>query len=252
MNTRLYIDGIFKKGEQIILSNERSHYLLNVLRIKREKTLIIFNENIGDLISVVKNIKKNKITLEIIDQIKLPKKTQEIHLAFPPLKHLALFFLAQKCTELGVTNFWPIITKRTVNKFNSNKFSEYLLSSTQQCGRFFIPSIKKIQYLGIFLNSWFKNIPLIILVEPGTKVPSYKELELSKIKTIKKILDNQVNQIGFMIGPEGGFSEEDLNILNSFQNIYYINLNQFILRSETSAIFAISFFQLLINEKDTK
>ena len=136
--------------------------------------------------------------------------------------------MIQKSTELGVTNFIPIIFNRTVvRKINLDRLRKIVVEASEQSNRINIPSIEEPTTLKNFLNKNQEKINLIL-----TDLNS-RTTKLNKDKLLSK--SNCV-----IIGPEGDFSESERVEIGKFKGIYKLSLGENILRAETAAISALS------------
>jgi 16S rRNA (uracil1498-N3)-methyltransferase len=151
---------------------------------------------------------------------------KKIGLAFSPIKPHNTGLIIEKCTELGVTDFWPIITKFTNYTFKHQKMEVTAKSAVEQCGRLDIPVLHQETSFESFVNALPADFMWISAMERLGK----------QYQSIFNI-DTSSNNCGFIIGPEGGFSEIERSRLLSLT--LPITLSSNILRSETAAIACI-------------
>jgi 16S rRNA (uracil1498-N3)-methyltransferase len=225
--TRIFSAGNLS-NKIIILSNLADiHYLVKVMRKRVADQILLFNNKDGEFIVKIIEIKPKQITFEAIEQIRQPEPQEEINLIFAPIKQNRMMFLLEKATELGVTILTPIQTSHSVvDKVNIDKWQIYIKEATEQCRRLSLPQIKPLASLNSFLNTWPED-QLIYLCNETEKSTNFGQ--------IKKSLP-----INIMIGPEGGFSVQELEILTAKKFITSVHLGRNILRSETAAITAIA------------
>lgn len=223
--TRLYTPSQITSGLHI-LSEPQSHYVQVVLRKKIGDSIKLFNETNGEWNATISQITKRAVTVNVENLIRQPIKLIERFLAFAPIKHDALGFLAEKITELGVTHVQPIITEYTqVHKFPAERFQKQMVDAAQQCERFDIPQLYPPKKLNLFL----KEMPSHIKFYAALERTSRPEIEL-----------NKTQPMGFIIGPEGGFSPHEKNLLLNHSNLKPISLGSLILRAETASIACLS------------
>lgn len=208
------------------MNKDQRHYLEKVLRFKQKEHFIGFNERDGEW-----KIIFEKPQYRCISQIQEPVKTETCWLAFSPIKHDPMNFLIEKATELGVTDLQPIICERTNNhRFNIERLTKNVIESSQQCERFDIPKVHKPLLLKDFLSTL------------SGEVHWYTALERSNMESIEVEFP-----VGFIIGPEGGWSMQEQLMLKKITKS--ISLGKNILRAETAAIVCLS-ARVLVKDVD--
>jgi 16S rRNA (uracil1498-N3)-methyltransferase len=214
--TRLYLPIELSVNTTIYLDKQQIHYLAKVMRFKDGEIFTAFNSECGEW-----QVKFNKESCICLTQTKEPLKSPQLWLAFAPIKHDALSFLIEKATELGVTNLQPILTDHTNSqRINLERIKKQAIEASEQCERLDVPTI----HAPIHLNKFIAALP--------TNINWYFAMERSTHdKIIKK-------PCGFIIGPEGGWSETEKKLLN--QKVTPISLGNNILRAETAAITCLS------------
>ena len=213
------------------LNKSQSHYVNKVMRIKVNEVFSLFNSS-GEWEAKILEISKNIVEFIITKQLRHKENTKELWLAFSPIKSNYFNFMLQKATELGITKFFPIIFDRTVvRKLNKERIKKVIVEASEQSNRINIPSIENLQNLKSFLN----NKMNLIFTDLNSKV----------IKLDLKKLTN--NPTCIIIGPEGDFSENERDLIQSFKAVQSIKINENILRSETAAISAISIINYYLN-----
>lgn len=229
--TRLFVQ-LSLKSEIINFSSLPDiHYLINVMRKKVKDQILIFNSLDGEYLAEIIEIRNKSMSFKILEQVRKPVLEDEINLIFAPIKQSRLIFLLEKATELGVSNFIPIQTKHSVvDKINLSKWNIYLKEAAEQSNRISIPNINTLEKLDIFLRNWKKSKKIILCNE--------KEDSLPFIYALKKV--DKLDGMNIMIGPEGGFSKEEISLLKSKDFIISSHLGERILRAETAAISAIT------------
>ena len=234
---RLFIKTEIKEQSLINLSAMNSHYISNVLRIRENQKLSIFNGEQGEWKGIIKKLNNKKCSILIEKQIKKQEKENILNIIYTPIKGNRNYYLIEKITELGISNIFPIITERSViKKFNYERANNCAVAAAQQSGRLSIPKINEFKNLENLLLIWDKKNHIIFCDETENKknFNNLFDIELkSKINTI-------------LIGPEGGFSSKEKIFLKSFNYIHALSLGKRILRADTAAISALA---LLINKK---
>ncbi|MGB4191874.1 MAG: 16S rRNA (uracil(1498)-N(3))-methyltransferase [Rickettsiales bacterium] len=234
--TRLFVPEDLKREIVEITNIADLNYLANVMRKKISDVIHVFNSQDGEYLAEITNITKKKIILNIKNKTKDPIKEKNIiNLIFAPIKHPRMTFLIEKATELGVTNFIPIQTKHSVvDKLNLEKINIHIKEAAEQCERISLPSISPLITLNQLLITWPKEKNIILCNE--------KEKELSLLSYLQQIKSPQ-ESISIMIGPEGGFSLQELNSLKEKPYIASVHLGSRVLRAETASLYSLSVTQ---------
>ena len=231
-NIRLFFSNTLSAKMTDKLDKPQSHYLVKVMRVKKNEFFSLFN-SYGEWEAKVLGILNGIVQFKIIKQIRNKESSKEIWLAFSPIKSNYQNFMIQKATELGVTKFLPIIFNRTiVRKINKERLEKIVIEASEQSNRLNVPLIEKAQNLKNFLK--LNSMDLI-----------FTDLNSDNKKIDKSKLTNK--PICIIIGPEGDFSETEREEILSFKNVQALKINENILRSETAVISAISILNYVIN-----
>ena len=233
-NIRLFYPEILSLNLNSKLEKSQSHYVNKVMRVKVNEIFSLFNSS-GEWEVKVKEITNGIVEFIVTKQLKHKENSQELWLAFSPIKSNYFNFMIQKATELGVTKFLPIIFDRTiVRKINRDRLQKIIIEATEQSNRIDVPSIEKHQNLKKFLSENKDKIDLIF-----TDLNSEnKKLDTKKLTTKPTCI---------IVGPEGDFSESEREEVLTFEGVKQIKINENILRSETAAISAISIINYILN-----
>jgi 16S rRNA (uracil1498-N3)-methyltransferase len=227
--TRIYLNQSLLSGQIVELSKDQRHYLEKVLRLQSGASLFGFNERDGEW-----QITFEKPNYVCVTQTRAAQRGDPLWLAFAPLKHDPMTFLIEKATELGATNLQPILTERTnTQRINLERLQKNAIEAAQQCERLDMPIIHKPLALGIFLQKLPEDVHWYAAIERADK---------SQVKRAVRVN----YPAGFIIGPEGGWSESEKLILKT--RTTNISLGKNILRAETAALVCLS---LIISTKDT-
>ena len=221
---RLYIDTPLQKGETIPLPDGHAHYLLTVMRKGDGDVIRVFNGKDGEFSGVLHPLNKKSAELTLSKRlIKQPKwNPQRIHLYFAPIKKDRLAFLIEKAVELGVTDLHPVMTEHTENrKPNMDKVEKYIIEAAEQCERMDIPTLH----------------PMASLTECQFIDHCFAAIE--RIDDLPTLMPFQAT-CGLLIGPEGGWSDNERDYLLAHQCIHPVSLGDLILRAETAGIYMLS------------
>ncbi len=235
---RLYVLDSLKTGLEVIISKQQSHYLVSVMRRKLSEKVILFNGKDGEFLSEITEANKNAVILKITNQTKLFKKCPDIQLFYCPVKNAKNEFIVQKATELGVSLIQPIICERSVKtKINKDKLKLVAMEASEQCERLEVPMVNDLMNFGDAVET-LKDHIIIFCDETGQGDTSYQAL--SKLERDKKY--------AIFIGPEGGFSDSEIEKIYSLENKCAIGLGPRILRADTAIITALSLVQNYVGD----
>lgn len=220
------------ESETGFLSENDSRHAIKVLRLKNNHPITLINGKgvFGKAEILEAHPKKTKIK---VVEIEKKSKPMFLALAFCPTKsNERNSFIIEKATEIGVTDFYPIISQNSERrKWNNSRFEKNLVTTLKQCQRFWIPTIHKIQNFNDFIKR--QNLPDLKFLAHCRKESKQK---------LNLLVNNQKPQI-IVIGPEGDFTIEEiaLAIKNKF---LMIDLGENRLRSETACIAGVSIMKL--------
>jgi 16S rRNA (uracil1498-N3)-methyltransferase len=229
------------QGFAVKLSDNDFDYLTKVMRQKVGDHFYVFNGFDGEFVAQIKSIEKKNLIAEIGEKISDLEKSSNITLAFAPVKNVRIDFIAEKATELGVARFQPIITQHTiVDKINFDRFAANAKEACEQCERNDFPEIFAPKKLAKFLGEEeIKNKILILCDESGQGL---------KASEILPKIDHQQKEIVILVGPEGGFSEDEFSKMRALKNLFAISLGPRILRADTAIISALTLVSELIKK----
>jgi 16S rRNA (uracil1498-N3)-methyltransferase len=208
-------------------SSELYNQMNRVLRLRISETVILFNGDGFEYVStIVSYPKKNVIEFEIVE--KKPNNSapkRELTVFFSLIKKDNIELILQKGTELGVTHFVPILSNRSEKKgINLERAEKILVEATEQCGRGVPPTIEEVVHIKDVLKD--TGVPMIVF-ESGTQAFSATEF-------------NSTNKLGILIGPEGGWTPEEIEFFEH-KKAAFRSLGNTVLRAETAAIVASAF-----------
>ena len=239
--TRLYVEKKLSPNMLVYIKDKQHHFLKNVLRIKIQDTITIFDGISGEWLSKVISINRDNIVLQNLKKIRDLESETDLWLIFAPIKLFRMNIIIQKATELGVSRFIPCITQNTnQTKINIRNLNMNIIEAAEQSERLTLPLLEKTIKLDILLENFPKDRAIIFCDESGKDLPS-----------INKILPNYKNEYkkwAVLIGPEGGFTDIEVNKIISAPSSIPISLGRRILRSDTATTAAIFSVQSIIED----
>lgn len=241
---RLYQEHPLKKEAQIALNQEQSHYLINVMRANEGTPIRLFNGKDGEWIARLTEIqkkKKNAAIVTIEGQRRPQEDVPDLWLCAAPIKRAHFDFLIMKATELGVDTIQPILTERTqVRECKLERLRSIAIEAAEQSERLNIPTINAPTLLPKLLESWPEDRLPILCAEFGDAKPVAEAFRGEKAQKAQKT--------AIFTGPEGGFTEKEMNLFPKLPQHLPIRLGQRILRADTAAVAALSCWQSLCGD----
>ena len=231
---RLYHQNSRVENSSSLLSKEHTHYITNVMRLKRGSNISFFNKD-GEWLSEIIFLNKERVEVKFLKKVKEPIEKNNIELGICLVKKNSLELILQKATELGVNKIFPIVSERTeIKDLNYQRANKIVIEATEQSNQMLPPSIEKIVKLENFIQSFDEKKQLLFANINSKNI--LKSSDLSKNKTFC-----------ILIGPEGDFSPKEAGIILSKPNVVSFSLSKNILRSDTAVITAISLVNFISN-----
>lgn len=228
---RLYSDASLTQGTIVSLPKEQVHYLSTVLRMDVGNELRLFNGRDGEWLGKLTSISKKHANAQMMQCLRAPVNMPDIRLAFAPIRRHRTAFIFEKATELGVAGFEPIITARTqFPKLNLEKAKAQIIEAAEQTERLDIPALSK----PISLMGWLgqQSARCILFANEG-----------GDAKDALSVVKNAPTPATLLIGPEGGFTDEERHILCDHEAVMAVSLGPRILRADTAALSLLTLWQ---------
>lgn len=228
----LFQDAVVEPDQQ------QSHYLAHVLRLKPAAKLLLFNGRDGEWLAEVAAVEKKKVLLRLLAQVRPQPPHPDLLYCFAPLKAGRLDYLVQKAVEMGAGVLQPVITQHTqMSTVGTDRLRANVVEAAEQCGILAIPRVEDPVKLDRLLWLWEPGRRLIFCDEgadTNNPVPALSAIAERKL--------------GLLVGPEGGFSEEERLQLRALPYVTPIPLGPRILRADTAAVAALAVIQATIGD----
>lgn len=230
---RLFVTERLLSGTDVLLSREASHYLTSVLRMAVGEPLLVFNGQDGEWLSKIAKADKKSVILSLDRQTRSQTHLPDIDYLFAPLKHARLDYVVQKAVEMGAGRIRPVITRHTQStRVNLERMQANIIEAAEQCGILSVPELCEEAKLMDVISSWDPARKLILCDERADgKDP------ISVLREIPK------RPFAVLIGPEGGFSTEEREILLAQPYVIRLSLGPRILRADTAGVAALALVQ---------
>ena len=233
-NIRLFHPENISEKTTGLLSKEHTHYVVNVMRLKRGSNLNFFNKN-GEWLSEIIFLDKDRVEVKFLNKIKEPTNLSNIELVICLVKKGPIETILQKATELGVSKIIPIVSERTeVKELNLERANKIVIEATEQSNQLMPPKISDVMNLKDFLKNLDSSSKLLF-----ADVNSKDSLTAEVLKEAKSL--------SVLIGPEGDFSPSERELILGNPSVVSFTISRNILRSDTAVISAISLVNFINN-----
>ncbi|MBA2652043.1 MAG: 16S rRNA (uracil(1498)-N(3))-methyltransferase [Tatlockia sp.] len=237
---RIYQAGSFSLEQTLELSPEAGQHVGVVLRMQPGGKITLFCGDNWEFSALLLAVQKKKVTVKIVEERVINRESpRKIHLAQAISKGERMEFVVQKAVELGVASLSPILTSRSVVRLEPERMEKKLaqwqavaIAACEQSGRNQLPLISKVVTLDDYLQH---NEARLKLVLDPKESKTWRDYEFGQ------------SEIALLIGPEGGFSKDELKQIFS-QGFNPLYLGPRILRTETAAIAALSVLQAVCGD----
>ncbi len=236
-NPRLFVEAPLQPAAHIVPDPAQAHYLINVLRLASGARVLVFNGRDGEW-SAALTVVRRAATLIIEAKTREQTKPADLHYLFAPLKAARLDYMTQKAVEMGVSRLQPVITRHgQVARVNTGRMLANAAEAAEQCGILSVPEIAQPLPLARVIANWDSRRGLVFCDENvGVADPVAALNRLSR------------GPLAVLIGPEGGFADEERALLLKLPNVVRLSLGPRILRADTAAVAALALVQAVIGD----
>jgi 16S rRNA (uracil1498-N3)-methyltransferase len=236
---RLFVDAALATGETVALERSQSNYLGNVLRLSAGDSILVFNGRDGEWRAAIGGHKRPD-SLKIVTQTRPQDRLPDLAYVFAPLKHARLDYMVQKAVEMGASSLQPVLTRFTqVARVNGERMRANVIEAAEQCGILSLAMVKEPVALDRYLSQR-DGARLLVFCDEA-------EATSNPMETLQRGLTAS-DGIDVLIGPEGGFAEEERVILLRQPRILRLSLGPRILRADTAAVAALALVQAALGD----
>jgi 16S rRNA (uracil1498-N3)-methyltransferase len=236
---RLFVDVALAPGQTVALERNQSNYLGNVLRLSAGETILAFNGRDGEWEAAIAG-RKRLDSLEIVVRTRTQDRLPDLTYVFAPLKHARLDYMVQKAVEMGASSLQPVLTRFTqVSRVNSERMRANVIEAAEQCGILSIAGVAEPLALDRYLAQREAQRLLVFCDEAADTASPLQALQGGLAAS---------NGIDLLIGPEGGFAEEERATLLRQPRILRLSLGPRILRADTAAVAALTLVQTVLGD----
>jgi len=231
---RLFVRTPLSAGASVVLDAAQANYLGNVMRLGIGAELLLFDGQSGEWLARVSDAGRKSMSLTVERRTREAESVPDIWLAFAPVKRAQTDWLVEKATELGAARLLPVMTQRTIaERVKLERLEAITIEAAEQCGRTRLPEIATPLGLKPLLELRDERRRVYFADESGGEVAA------------------QAFEPGpalILIGPEGGFTDEERTLIRAAPNAVPISLGPRILRAETAALAALAAYMAVAGD----
>jgi len=236
---RLFVADALAPDRTVALTREQSNYLGNVLRLSTADTILVFNGRDGEWEASISG-RKRPDSLAIMARIRPQDRPPDLAYVFAPLKHARLDYMVQKAVEMGASSLQPVLTRFTqVSRVNGDRMRANVIEAAEQCGILSIADVAEPLQLDRYLAARNPSRLLIFCDEAAEVTDPLQALEGE---------EGTADGIDVVVGPEGGFAEEERALLLRQPRTLRLSLGPRILRADTAAVAAFAVVQAVLGD----
>jgi 16S rRNA (uracil1498-N3)-methyltransferase len=231
---RLFVRQPLTAGAPVELNAGQANYLGNVMRLGVGAELLVFDGESGEWLARISEAAKKRMTLTVERRTRPAEAVPDVWLAFAPVKRAQTDWLVEKGTELGAARLVPTVTGRTIaERVKLERLQAIAIEAAEQCGRTRLPEIAEPITLKQLLDFRGADRRLYFADENGG------EPVATALKPGPALI---------LIGPEGGFTSDERELVRNSDNAVAISLGPRILRAETAALATLAAWMSLAGD----
>jgi 16S rRNA (uracil1498-N3)-methyltransferase len=221
---RLFVDQALAEGAALMLDGPPANYLVNVLRLGPGARVKLFDDRTGEWLGEIVDAGRKRVALAVVEHLREREAVPDLWLLFAPIKRGRIDWLVEKATELGVARLVPVLTRRTiVDRLNLDRLRAHIVEAAEQCERTALTELAEPRKLEALLAAWPAERSLFFADETGGEP-----------------LRAEPGSAAILIGPEGGFTQEERAAIRALPQARAVSLGPRILRADTAALAAVA------------
>ncbi len=235
---RLHVNAALSAGTGFEATPEQFNYLANVLRFEEGADVLVFNGRDGEWRATISFPTRKRILLTPVEETRPQPADCDLQFLFAPLKVGRMDYLIQKAVEMGAGTLQPVITQHVQGKIgNIERLQANATEAAEQCGILAIPTVAPPVKLKDMLERW-----------PSERRIIYCDEDASTQNPLPALQAITERSLALLVGPEGGFSDEERELLRALPFVTAIPLGPRILRADTAAVAAMAVVQAAIGD----
>jgi 16S rRNA (uracil1498-N3)-methyltransferase len=235
---RLYVEAPLAAAGIVALESAQAHYLTTVLRLKSGAPVLVFNGRDGEWSATIE-VQRRGASLRIGEPVRAQTVAADLHYLFAPLKAARLDYMVQKAVEMGAARLQPVLTRHTQTaRVNTERMRANAVEAAEQCGVLTVPAVGEPATFQALLAARDPARWLIFCDE---------DAEVTNPIAALAVMPRHAS-LGVLIGPEGGFADDERTALLKSPNVVRVCLGPRILRADTAAVAALTIVQAVIGD----
>jgi 16S rRNA (uracil1498-N3)-methyltransferase len=231
---RLFVEQPLADGMEVRVTGNSAHYLLGVMRLKEGAPVKLFDDVSGEYLATVSSAGKRDLVLTVAAKLRTRETVPDVWLCQALIKKDRFDWIAEKACELGAARFVPLVTARcVVDKVKEDRLRAQMIEAAEQCERTALPEIAPLAKLDAMLKSWPEGRALYFCDERGGEPFG------GAVKS---------GPAAILIGPEGGFTDEENAAIRAHPSAIPVSLGPRILRADTAAVAALSIWMAALGD----
>jgi 16S rRNA (uracil1498-N3)-methyltransferase len=236
---RLFVDAALAPGASVVLERSQSNYLGNVLRLSAGESILVFNGRDGEWQASIVG-RKRPDSLDIVARTRPQDRLPDLTYVFAPLKHARLDYMVQKAVEMGASMLQPVLTRFTqVTRVNGERMRANVIEAAEQCGILSLATVAEPTPLDRYLSQRQAQRLLVFCDEAADATNPLQALQSGPMAA---------QGADILIGPEGGFAEEERATLLRQPRTLRLSLGPRVLRADTAAVAALALVQAVLGD----
>lgn len=236
---RLYVETPLSDGAEIALDKDQTNHLVNVLRRAAGDNCVVFNGRDGAFLAEIVQVAKKLVSLRVTEQTAGQTPANDLWFGFAPIKRLD--YQIQKATEMGAGILQPVVTRYVQHaRLNPDKLKAHAIEAAQQCEVLSVPDISPEIGFDKLVAGWRDS--------HGDRVLIFCDEAAASASPVETLTGLKGRRLGLLIGPEGGFSEQEREKLLGLDFVVPISLGPRILRADTAAVAALALIQAVAGD----
>jgi 16S rRNA (uracil1498-N3)-methyltransferase len=237
---RLYVDQPLAQGQAVALSQDQAHYLFSVMRLGTGMAVALFNGRDGEWRAEVAEAGKRGGVLVCDRQTQPLLMPPDLWLLFAPIKKARTDFIVEKAVEMGARRILPVQTRHTNSeRIRQDRLQAHAVEAAEQCGGTFVPEVADLVALDRLLAGWPADRRILWCDESLVGAAQLLAGGLAAAEP---------GPWAILIGPEGGFSDQEKARLRAMPQVLAVSLGPRILRADTAAVAALALWQASLGD----
>jgi 16S rRNA (uracil1498-N3)-methyltransferase len=239
---RLFVDAPLAPAARIALDPDQTNYLVNVLRRRPGASVLVFNGHDGEWQAGLTAEAKKRFALAVVAQTRPQPPPGDLHYLFAPLKAARLDYMVQKAVEMGASRLQPVFMQHSqAERVNLRRMRANAIEAAEQCGILTLPDLGEPVALATALAAWEPSRLLVFCDEDAEVKDPLAALAAAAPQAAGHAAPRSSRvPLAVLIGPEGGFTEEERAVVMALPRVVRLSLGPRTLRADTAAVAALT------------